>query len=190
MKRRSYNHYEIANDGKTVIGYFADGKKFYFDLSDLEKVRKYSWYLCGYPNKIIIANAKRMTLHRYLLDSPDCEIDHIDLNRFNNCRSNLRLCTHRENQCNHNLQSNNTSGVAGVRYYKPRSKYAARIKHFGKEIHLGYYLDIVSAMQARNVAMKLLFGKFARLNNVPSAPDEIERYVVQKCRPYIKMEVT
>ncbi|MDL2206252.1 HNH endonuclease [Eubacteriales bacterium OttesenSCG-928-N13] len=161
-----YNRYQIADDGKSVIGYLPNGMEFYFDLADLEKVQEYAWYLCGYPDKIIIANRNRLTLHRYLLDCPDGEIDHVDLNRFNNRRSNLRYCTHRQNQCNHGLQRNNTSGAAGVRFYKPRNKYAARIKHFGQEIHLGYYADVKTAMQARNVAMELLFGEFARMNPV------------------------
>jgi hypothetical protein len=123
-------------------------------------------------------------LHRYLLDYPDCEIDHIDLNRFNNRRGNLRLCTHRQNQCNHGLQANNSSGAAGVRFYKPRNKYAARIKHYGQEIHLGYYSDKVQAMQARNVAMQFLFNEFARLNDVPEAPDTIKTFVLEKCKPF------
>lgn len=179
------NHYRVAGDGQTVIGYFADGKEFYFDLCDLEKVQRFSWYLCGFPEQVMITNKDRLTLHRYLMDSPDCEVDHINLNRFDNRRSNLRLCTHRQNQCNHGLQSNNTSGAAGVRFYGPRNKFTATIKHFGKDIHLGYYPDVVSAMQARNVAMALLFGEFARMNPVPPAPKDIETYVLGKCLPYL-----
>lgn len=180
-----YNQYEMADDGKSVIGHFSNGLKFFVDLTDLRKVQAFDWYLCGYPEKIIITNRHRLTLHRYLLDCPDCEIDHIDLDRFNNRRSNLRCCSHRQNQCNHGLQSNNTSGVAGARFYKPRNRYAARIKHFGQEIHLGYYDDLLSAMQARNVAMELLFGEFARLNEVPPASALLRKCVFEKCAPYL-----
>ena len=186
VKKTSYNRYELADDGITVIGYFPCGKKFMFDLEDMEKVTKHSWYLCGYPKKIIICNRKRTTIHRYLLDNPQYTIDHIDLNRFNNKRSNLRICIHRDNQCNRGLQKNNTSGVAGVRFNKRKQKYVARIKHFGKEIHLGFYEDIITATQARNVAMMMLFGEFARLNEVPPASVEVEQYVVGKCLPYAK----
>ena len=182
----AYNRYELTDDGKTVVGYFPCGKKFMFDFEDMEKVTKYSWYLCGYPKKIIICNRNRTTIHRYLLDNPQYTIDHIDLDRFNNKRSNLRICYHRENQCNRGLQKNNKSGASGVRFYKPRNKYAARIKHFGEEIHLGYYEDKTSAMQARNVAMMMLFGEFALLNDVPPAPVEIEQFVTTKCMPYAK----
>lgn len=186
-----YNTYRPGNDENTIIGTFPNGVEFYFDKSDLERVKKYTWYLQGSPRKWTIGNRHRLTLHRYLLgDKKGYEIDHIDLNRLNNRRSNLRYCTHRQNQCNHRLQNNNTSGVAGVRFNKKRSKHVARIKHFGQEIHLGYYETLFEAMQARNVAMKLLFGEFARLNKVCEAPKHIKDYVIEKCTPYIGQTVS
>ena len=125
--KTSYNRYELADNSMTVYGYFPCGNKFMFDMEDMGKVTKYSWYLCGYPKKIIICNRNRTTIHRYLLDNPPYTIDHIDLDRFNNKRSNLRICYHRENQCNRGLQKKNKSGESGVRFYKPRNKYQRRL---------------------------------------------------------------
>jgi hypothetical protein len=62
----------------------------------------------------------------------------------------LRICTHRQNQCNQSLQSNNISGVAGVSYKKNRKTWNARIKYYGQEIHLGAYHTFIEAVQARN----------------------------------------
>ena len=50
-------------------------------------------------NKITIMNNKRDYLHRHIMDAPKgCEVDHIDHDRMNNCRNNLRICTHQQNQ--------------------------------------------------------------------------------------------
>lgn len=64
-------------------------------------------------------------------------IDHIDGNPHNNAIANLRLTTHAENHKNRKIQSNNKSGVQGVRFIGNR--WQARIKINGKEKHLGLF---------------------------------------------------
>ncbi|QPW59789.1 HNH endonuclease [Clostridium botulinum] len=182
-----YNQYRFLNNGKTAIGTLSNGDEFKFDTEDFQKVIAYRWYSTGQgkSNKSCI-NYKGTYLHRYIMGAEKgVEVDHIDRDRMNNCRRNLRICTHQQNQCNQALQSNNTSGFTGVRFYKPRSKYVARIKFYGKDIHLGYYKTIIEAIQARDVGAKLLFGKFAVLNDVPEASQQIKNYVYKKCSIYL-----
>lgn len=182
-----YNNYRFSIDGKTVIGTLSDGEEFKFDIKDFNKVIRHRWYPSGNgkPNKTCI-NSKREYLHRYIMNAPKgFEVDHIDMDRMNNCRSNLRICTHQQNQCNQPLQSNNTSGVTGVRFYKARNKYVARVKFFGKDIHLGYYKNKIEAIQARDTGAKLLFGEFAVLNDVPEAPQHVKKYVYKQCKEHL-----
>lgn len=188
MENCEYNGYKLADDGETVIGNLSDGEIFKFDLCDLEKVICHKWYPSGEnPSTKAIMNNKRDYLHRHIMDAPKgCEVDHIDHDRMNNCRNNLRICTHQQNQCNQPLQANNTSGVTGVRFYKARNKYVARIKYFGKDIHLGYYESFLEAIQARDFGAEMLFGKFAVLNDVPQAPHHIKKFVYEKCRKHIQ----
>lgn len=47
----------------------------------------------------VIINKTYKLLHRYLLNFPDGEIDHIDNDPLNNTRENLRVCSRQEN-CN------------------------------------------------------------------------------------------
>lgn len=185
-----YNGYRFLKDGKTVIGKLSDGDEFIFDIKDFKKVLEYKWYPSGTgsSNKTVI-NRKRDYIHRLIMNAPKgFEVDHINRDRMNNCRNNLRICTHQQNQCNQPLQSNNTSGVTGVRFYAARNKYVARIKYFGKDIHLGYYEIKTEAIQARDTGAKLLFGEFAILNDVPEAPTHIKEYVYGQCKNHISDE--
>lgn len=90
--------------------------------------------------------------------------DHIDGNGLNNQRGNLRPATKSENGANRKLNRNNTSGFKGVGWNKAQQKWTASIRQFGKLRYLGYFLDVMAAARAYDVAAKEIFGKFARLN--------------------------
>ena len=74
-------------------------------------------------------------------------VDHIDGNATNNAIRNLRLVTHSMNHRNRKVQSNNTTGVPGIRQVK--NKWSARIKIQGNEIHLGTFDTKEQAIQHR-----------------------------------------
>lgn len=185
IRTRSKNKYQLLEDGNTMVGTLSGGFEFTIDLEDFEKVSSKTWY----PNKtngtegtIYVTDCRGQQLHQFLLNpTKGFEVDHIDLNPLNNCRSNLRICTHQQNQCNQPLQVNNTSGVTGVSFYRPRGKYRARIKVSQHDIHLGYFHHFIEAVQARNEGIKLMFGEFGRLNDAPDAPVWIKKLVYEKC---------
>jgi len=79
-------------------------------------------------------------------------IDHINHRRDDNRLCNLRSVTKAENNRNRSKRSDNTSGVSGVSWYKPRNKWRARIKVNSKHIHLGYFNNIADAITARSNA--------------------------------------
>jgi hypothetical protein len=106
---------------------------------------------------------KQVYLHRFLMKpSSDLTVDHIDHNGLNNQKSNLRVCTQAENLRNRRLQSNNTSGYKGA--YWHRTSWVARIKHNGKNKHLGVFSDLIDAAKAYDAAAKEYCGEFAKLN--------------------------
>jgi len=184
------NEYRDCSDGLSVAVTTPNGYTFYIDKADESLVRNYKWY-CIRSNKdgtLTITTSKRLKLHTLLMNTPPgMEVDHIDLDRLNNRRSNLRLTTHQQNQCNQPLQKNNTSGVSGVRFYKAKRKYHARIKVCQHDIHLGYFDTFEQAVQARNVGMECMFGEYGRYNDVPPAPDSIRQKVIDKCRRFASL---
>lgn len=185
--------YSISVDGEIGYGQLPDGTIFSFDAEDFEKICDINWYRNTKGNKwpLYIADCKGNPIHRFIFqDVPEgCEVDHVNLNTLDNRKANLRICTHQQNQCNQPLQRNNTSGVAGVSYYPPRSKYRARIKASQHDIHLGYYQTFEEAVQARNVGMECMFGEYGRYNAVPDAPDWIRKQVMEKCMRFADLAV-
>ena len=77
-------------------------------------------------------------------------VDHIDNDRSNNHISNLQIVSHR-----HNLSKDRkgSSSFNGVGWYKPRSKWQAKIRFPDKQKHLGYYEDEEDAALAYNAAL-------------------------------------
>ena len=152
--------YRFSEDGLVAYGELASGQIFVIDADMVEKIRTVKFYLGskGNGSQYYVIDCKGRTLHDYLFEHrPGYEIDHINLDTFDNRRCNIRYCTHQQNQMNQPLQKNNTSGVSGVSYYPPRRKFRARIKICQQEIHLGYFDTFEDAVKARNFGMFCMF---------------------------------
>ena len=61
-------------------------------------------------------------------DPGDYTIDHINRDRADNRFENLRLATHKQQNGNQGLKSNNTSGFRGVCWSEEQKKWAARLQ--------------------------------------------------------------
>ena len=89
-------------------------------------------------------------MHYGKLPEKGMHIDHIDGNRTNNSIANLRVVTPSQNGQNRSdVNSNSTSGVPGVHWYKAYGKWSAEIMVNRKKHHLGYFLSIDEAASAR-----------------------------------------
>jgi hypothetical protein len=128
-------------------------------------VSKYKWYLDtgGYVNGWV--DGRDVALHRLLTDAPEgLEVDHHDLDKKNNRRSNLRVCTGQQNIVNRPTQVNNTSGYKGVWFDPRRGKWVAKLNHNGKCFNLGRFATAEEAAAAYDRKAVELHGAYARLN--------------------------
>lgn len=78
-------------------------------------------------------------------------VDHIDGNRLNNNLSNLQVITNRENTSKD--QRGGSSQYVGVCWSKQSEKWKVQIRIEGKQKHLGYFEDEVSASEAYQKAL-------------------------------------
>lgn len=115
------------------------------------------------PDGYVVIKVKGRTiyLHKRILTN-DSEVDHINRNKLDNRRENLRYATSSQNKCNRALQSNNTSGYRGV--YKMRTCWTAKIKLNGKQVVLGTFITKEEAALTYDIAAKKHYGEFAQLN--------------------------
>ena len=147
------------------VACFAGGGEFLFDPSDLTLIERHTWHLGkrGYPATHV--RGKTVVLHRLLFpDADGFEIDHINGDKLDNRRANLRPCTHQQNGFNQKRRHTNTSGYIGVSFLRRIGCFEAYIHFHGTKHHLGLHADPIAAARMRDCVARLLFGEFARLN--------------------------
>lgn len=177
----------------TTSGYTLDMNKLHLSGQDKDKYvllnnkdyeyyKKWSWFLSnsGYAKrakptfyrqtatKPWYRKYRTIYMHREILQPlSNQEVDHINGDKLDNRRSNLRPATRMDN-------SHNTQSPGGISKYKGtyfdnrmgRKKWHASITVKGKHMSLKYYLTEKEAAKAYNEAAMKYHGEFARLNNV------------------------
>lgn len=128
------------------------------DLADYNRLSKYSWSLNNYGYVRARVNTNGVItypmMHRMIMGEvpQGLEIDHIDKNKLNNTRDNLRIVTRLDNMHNRPKSRKNTSGVTGVSWYSCKQKWVAVIHVNNRKINLGSYHSKEEAIAARRAA--------------------------------------
>jgi hypothetical protein len=153
------------------------------DDEDFDKVSKLKWHVRESKQgcKTLYATSSRrnegkvaLRMHRLIIGAElRFQVDHIDGNGLNNQKSNLRICTHHQNQFNKSFSDKNKSGFKGVSSHQNSEKFRARLKLNGREIHLGLFSDKMEAALAYDLAAVKHFGQFARTNAMLGKYDSV-----------------
>lgn len=93
-------------------------------------------------------------------------VDHVNLDKLDNRRSNLRAATMGQNMANTRKKTGLSSKYKGVSFSVLNKNWRARIKKQGKEIWIGAFHTQEEAARAYNKSARALFGEFALLNQV------------------------
>jgi hypothetical protein len=135
------------------------------DAADYEWLSRYRWHATGAPGRYYAAtviDGKSVSMHRLLMNPPPGMVtDHIDGNRLDNRRCNLRNCTPRQNRYN-TPPCGKASPYVGV--YPHHGKWQARLTVQGKSHFLGTFPTAREAAKARDAAARRHHGPHAWLN--------------------------
>jgi hypothetical protein len=124
------------NKDRVTVGHFL------IDKEDVEKIKGYKWSVMNTGYIAAYRGGKAILLHRFITDCPKGkEVDHINHDRTDNRKINLRICTRRQNCLNKPIDSN--TGEYGITltkkgYYLVQvdGKYCGIAKDFNKALAL------------------------------------------------------
>jgi len=146
------------------------GKYAIVDDDMFDYLNQWKWHLSRFGYAVRKPGPEQIYMHRAILKSEKgTSTDHINHDKLDNRRENLRICTTSQNMRNRGKQANNTSGYKGVFWSIPAKKWRAQITVMKKSIHLGLFTTPKEAAKVYNKAAIKHFGEFARLNIVEEA---------------------
>lgn len=139
------------------------------DDEDLPLLLRWRWIsLGGYAvrqQRTERGGSTLIYLHRQLLVAgPGEVVDHINNDRLDNRRSNLRLCSQRENAANRRSTREQVGAYRGVHFEARSGRFRAQIKIGGRNRYLGTFDSAETAARVYDSAAAAAWGRFARLN--------------------------
>src|SRR3990167_455177 len=134
------------------------GKFALVDDDMFEYLNQFRWKFdksVGYACRTLYPKGKEY-MHRIINNTPKGkQTDHINRNKLDNRKENLREATPILNLRNTGLRNTNKSGYKGIWFWKERNKWQAYIRADYKQIHLGLFKDIKDAIEARKQGEEL-----------------------------------
>lgn len=142
------------------------------DDEDFERLTQWKWRYGGqhsyavrtqYYHDGTRGRGRTIQMHRVVMNaSKGVMIDHINGDKLDNRKENLRFCNNGQNQSNSPSKRRSSSTYKGVNFH--RNKWRATITVNKKGIHLGTYDSEEKAAMAYNAKAKEMFGEFAKIN--------------------------
>jgi hypothetical protein len=155
-KERNIAKIVLRDKYQNIIGYSI------IDYDDYEKVKDYKWYMTdGYCVTKGINKNNAVDIYCVIFNNR-IPYDHIDNDRLNNRKNNLRPVTNQQNSMNMSKKSTNKSGVTGVKKQNRNSpRWIANITYKYKSIWLGVYNTFDEAVIARLQGEAKYFGEYS-----------------------------
>lgn len=141
------------------------GKSVLVDSDIYNELAKHKWFITklGYACRRKMVNGERymIYLHRVVANTPDDkETDHINRNKLDNRRSNLRVCNRTQN--NHNKDTWGKSGYKNIYWNNLNNNWRVKICTNGKQnVYQASFNNLEDAITARNKNLKIYAGEFA-----------------------------
>lgn len=128
------------------------GKFALVDNEDFEYLNQFKWKFdatTGYSCRTLYPKGKEY-MHRIINKTPrNMQTDHINRNKLDNRRENLRTVTAKLNVRNTGLFKTNKTGHKGIWFWETREKWQVYIWNNNKKVYLGIFNTLSEAIIAR-----------------------------------------
>ncbi len=146
--------------------FLSQGKCTLVDKEDIEFLNQWKWNYdatTGYayrrqhfPSTRKHQICKKIYMHQLINKTPTGKVtDHINRNKLDNRRFNLRSATHSQNHINKGMQANNTSGIKGVSWSRRDRNWIACLVVGGEPKLKKSFKSLEDAKKARREAEAL-----------------------------------
>ena len=161
--RRRPNTCTFDIQGDMLVITTAKGETILADADKYSELSQHSW--CFDTRGYAVANIGGIItpMHRLLLGlgKGDKRIgDHKNRRKYDNRMANLRVCTPLGNARNVSPAKKSKTGELGIQITK-HGRYNVRIEANGKSHHIGNFIRLKEAKEARKMAEDLYHGEFA-----------------------------
>jgi len=159
---------QMQKESQAVRVPLTRGYKTLIDEADLERVSRYSWHANMKASGVYAAariDNRMVGLHRFIVQAaPGFDVDHINGNRLDNRRCNLRLATRSQNLANSRpRRDKRASRFKGVTYCNDPKRVKRWVAKVASE-YVGRFLTEVEAARAYDEVARIRYGAFARTN--------------------------
>lgn len=166
--REMKNNYVI--EGSTVKIFFRKSEGYFLiDKEDLEKISKHTWHLNqnGYAESMNYRK-EHIKAHHEIIGKPPKGLvtDHINRNRLDNRKCNLRHVTHRENGLNRSVASPRKNPLLGIKVYRGKKKTTYSVHIHDENNVTRYYGTYHTLKEAQDKRDKAIKERNARTNSI------------------------
>ena len=144
------------------------------DVEDFEQLNQYKWQCScyGYATRSVTeandlgSRQVDVYMHKVLCPTPEGMVtDHVNRNKLDNRKANLRPATRKQNNWNRSPKTDNRkTRYHGISWKKDVKKWRVRLAINGKSQSFGSYSDEIEAARAYDRVAKQHRGPFAVLN--------------------------
>lgn len=102
IENKKYNTYKFDEQKRCVVGITTNtNEKFHVDIEDYDKIKNLSWHKTAQGYLAHKEGNKNILMHRLITDVADgFVVDHLNHDKLDNRKSNLRICSYSENSMN------------------------------------------------------------------------------------------
>lgn len=159
----------------------SDGAEVYVDAADYDRLRCKRWFPAGTDgayagrSETTGGTMRRVYMHREIMSPPPgCVVDHVNGNRLDNRRCNLRIASRSQNAANRG-RTRNPSGFHGVCADPENARYQASVTKDGARFRGPWRKDADTAAHDYDALARGIHDKFATLNFPRPGERGIER---------------